>query len=156
MKGKEEIASLDNLGNDIIGLRKSIVSLSDKLSSLEVRIKRFEDQRDNKSEDLSQTGYSPSRFLESKKPASEREAILALAVHEEINNGGPLNKEDLEKLFFEAREPVPKNINSLINRNIEKGLFMQAKEKKNGMKAFHVTRLGMHYVDKRMPSGKAS
>lgn len=59
----------------------------------------------------------------------------------------PFNAKDLEDGFREARESVPKNINLMVIRNIEKGRMMEAEQKKDDLKSWTLTNTGERAVE---------
>jgi len=57
------------------------------------------------------------------------------------------NVDDIEKCYDETRISKPKNIGDLMNRVQGKGYLMPASEKKEGKKAWVITRTGEEYVE---------
>jgi hypothetical protein len=126
---KEELAEL-----------KRIIQLHEKrISALE-----------NKGEKPIQSseGISLKEFILSKNPSSEANKALIIGYyldrHRKIS---PFTIKDLEQVFREAREPLPSNINDVVNRNIVKGLMMEAEGKKDGHKAWTLTSTGERFVE---------
>ncbi len=86
-------------------------------------------------------------FLNEKNPNSDTDKTLAMGYYLEKYKGlTPFNKNDLKKIFIEAREKIPLNINDKINLNIRKGYIMEVGEKE-GFKAFQLTNSGEKYVE---------
>jgi tRNA U34 5-carboxymethylaminomethyl modifying enzyme MnmG/GidA len=57
------------------------------------------------------------------------------------------NTTDLETAFRDAKEGVPENINYKVIMNIKKGHIMEAKEKKDNLKAWNLTNSGEVFVE---------
>ena len=57
------------------------------------------------------------------------------------------NAKDLKKSFKEAKEKVPNNPNYNAIENIKKGDMEGVEEKKDGLKAWHLTNTGEKYVE---------
>jgi len=57
------------------------------------------------------------------------------------------NAKDIEECYDRTRKPKPKNINQIINNNVSRHYFAEAKEKKDGFKAWVITRPGEEYVE---------
>lgn len=57
------------------------------------------------------------------------------------------NVNDIEDCYFEARIPRPSNTHQFMNENQGKGLLMPTPEKKDGKKAWIITRTGEEYVE---------
>lgn len=63
------------------------------------------------------------------------------------------NIKDLESAFREAKESVPDNINYKVVKNVEKGHMMEAKEKKDNLKAWNLTASGEKFVENNLKEG---
>jgi hypothetical protein len=72
---------------------------------------------------------------------------------EKFEGLGQFNVNDVEDGFKEAREPAPRNLNEMVNKNIGKGFMMESGEK-DGLKAWNLTNSGEAYVEKKV--GKES
>jgi nitrogen regulatory protein PII-like uncharacterized protein len=66
---------------------------------------------------------------------------------EQYKHVSPFSIRDLVEMFKEAKEPVPKNLNDAVNKNIEKGLIMESEDKKNQRKSWTLTSTGERYVE---------
>ena len=92
---------------------------------------------------------SLKEFILDKGPENTRETTLAVSYYLEMNDGvAPFNVQDLERSFRSAKIPPPKNINDMVNKNVQRGLLMEAAEKKNGRKAWEITATGERVVEK--------
>lgn len=91
---------------------------------------------------------SVKEFLITKQPKDDVEKTLVIAYflekHEALES---TNIKDLESGFRMAKEKVPDNINYKVIKNISRGFMMEAKEKKNNLKAWTLTNTGERYVE---------
>ncbi|HEV2137657.1 MAG TPA: hypothetical protein VGR53_02330 [Nitrososphaerales archaeon] len=91
-------------------------------------------------------------FMLQKGVSTDTDKVVVLGSYlERFTSMQSFNIADLETAFREAREPVPKNINETVNKNIRKGYIMEAGEK-DGKKAWTLTNSGESFVDD--PTGK--
>lgn len=94
---------------------------------------------------------SIKEFILQKGATSDLAKTLAVGYYlERYRKVCPFNAKDLEELFMEAKEPVPTNINDAVNKNIERGYIMEAKEKKEGKKAWTLTATGERFVENNL------
>lgn len=61
---------------------------------------------------------------------------------------------DIESGFRAAKEPLPKNINDNINKNISKGHMMEAEQKKDNKLAWVLTNTGEQCVEQGFEKNK--
>jgi hypothetical protein len=91
---------------------------------------------------------SLKEFLIDRAPANAVQTTLAIAYYlEKFDGVSPVNASDLDRAFREAREPVPANINDKTNMCVKNGHLMEAKSKKDNLKAWLVTRTGDQLVN---------
>jgi hypothetical protein len=91
---------------------------------------------------------SIKEFIISKAPSNGVLLTLTIGYYLENYDGiSPLTAADLETGFRAAREAVPSNLNDKANNCVKKGYFMEAKEKKDSLKAWLVTRTGESIVE---------
>jgi hypothetical protein len=103
---------------------------------------------------------APVAALQERKPISIKEFIISKAPPngvlmtltvgyylEHYDGISPLTAADLEAGFRAARETLPSNLNDKANNCVKKGFFMEAKEKKDSLKAWVVTRTGETFVE---------
>ncbi|MCW1296718.1 MAG: hypothetical protein OH319_03490 [Candidatus Parvarchaeota archaeon] len=91
---------------------------------------------------------SLKEFLLFKKPKDDVQKTLAISYYLEKYEGlTSVNAKDLEDGFRLAKEKVPKNINYKVIRNIQQGYMMEAKEKKDNLKAWSLTGSGERFVE---------
>jgi hypothetical protein len=94
---------------------------------------------------------SAREWLLQKRPKSDVEKVLALGYYlEHYRNTSSFNRSELEGLFREAKEIVPRNINDKVNKNIEKGFMMGAKENKDELKSWTLTSTGEEFVENEL------
>ena len=93
---------------------------------------------------------SAKEFLLTKSPKSEVQKVLALGYFLEHQEGVEFfNVSDLEATFRSAKEKLPKNLNDAVNKNIARGFMMEAKEKKDSKKAWHLTSTGERFIEEQ-------
>lgn len=94
---------------------------------------------------------SAKEFLLARNVKAETQKVLALAYFlEHVEGLTPFNVADLEAMFRQAREKLPKNMNDAVNKNIARGFLMQAREKKDSRKAWNLTATGERFVEDSM------
>jgi len=120
-----------------------------RISTLERRVEVLEAQlaQDIPSSVAKTKQKSLREFLNELSATSATEIGLCIAYFLENNKGfASFNSEDIKSGFREARIPVPKNPNDLINKNIAKGYIMDAEDQKDGKKAWVLTATGLETV----------
>jgi hypothetical protein len=81
---------------------------------------------------------------------SETQKVLALGYFLEREGLTSFNVSDLEAAFRASREKIPGNMNDNVNKNITRGFMMEAEEKKDSKKAWHLTSTGERFVENGM------
>jgi len=98
---------------------------------------------------------SVKEFILTKKPKNDVEKTLVIGYYlENFRSMSSFNAKDLEDGFREAKEKVPANINYKVIKNIEKGFMMEAKEKKDKLKAWTLTSTGERFVENGLKKEK--
>lgn len=98
---------------------------------------------------------SVKEFMIAKRPQDDIAKTLVIAYFlEKYEALESINVKDLEAGFRMAKEKVPDNINYKVIKNISRGFMMEAKEKKNNLKAWTLTSTGERYVESNL--GKAT
>jgi len=123
-----------------------------RLNKLEERVAKLEKYlvNDNLPAVTKPRKLSAKEFLLTKLPKSEVQKVLALGYFLEHEEGvEPFNVTDLEATFRSAKEKLPKNLNDAVNKNIARGFIMEAKEKKDAKKAWHLTSTGERFVEEQ-------
>ena len=135
-----------------------IKSLNEKVDQLELRVTALETLlvgKKHETEAKLPKKLSIKEFILLKKPSGDVEKSLAVAYylekHEDMNS---FNVEDLGNYYGLAKEPTPANLNDKINMNIRKGHLIEAKEKKNGKKAWIITNTGEQFVENNFKERK--
>ncbi len=126
--------------DDLADLKRTVQAHEKRISNLESLLKKKPPQPAKE--------ISIKEFLLSKRPSSEASKTLVIAYYlERHRNTSPFTTRDLEQLYREAREPLPTNINDVVNQNIAKGFIMEAEDKKDGRKAWILTSSGERFVE---------
>ncbi|MDA4127327.1 MAG: hypothetical protein OK452_09050 [Thaumarchaeota archaeon] len=122
--------------------------ISEKLEEHERRILELE-KRQLSSPRPMKKELSIKEFILGKQPRSDVQRTLVVGLYLEQHRAlTSLNVKDLEDGFREAKEIIPKNINLAVIGNIGNGHMMEAKEKKDDMKAWTLTNRGVEFVEK--------
>lgn len=133
---------------------EEIMEIKKKLEEHEGRISKLESLSQTKPETVKKK-ISIKEFILSKKPKDDVQKTLAIGYYlEKYENLPPFNVKDLEESFRAAREKVPKNIGDKVQLNIKKGHMMDAKEKKDNLKAWVLTNSGEKYVENNFKKEK--
>ena len=96
---------------------------------------------------------SIKEFVNNFVPKNTRETTLAIAYYLENDGTTPFNVQDLEQGFRAGKIPLPKNINDMVNKNIQQGLLMEAAENKDSRKAWELTATGERTIQDRVEKG---
>jgi uncharacterized Ntn-hydrolase superfamily protein len=127
--------------------------LADRVALLEERIEKLEKSMGAGRLAGTTQGKKTSakEFLMKKVVKSELQKVLALAYYIEHQEAlASFNVPDLERVFRSAREKLPKNMNDAVNKNVARGLLMEAAEKKESKKAWNLTSTGERFVENDM------
>jgi len=126
----------------------------EKIAELEARIKKLEDTLFSSEGMKISTGgkkMSAGEFLMDKKIDTSTEKVLILGYYLEKTEGmTSFNATDIETIFRSAKEKLPKNMNDLVNSNIKKRFIDEAKEKKDGKKAWYLTSTAERHVEQEL------
>lgn len=126
---------------------KEIIEIKKKLKKHEKRISKLESlfQIEPK---FKKKKISIKEFILSNKPKDVIQKTLAIGYYlEKYEDFSIFNAKDLESGFRAAKEQVPENINYKVIKNIEKGYIMEAKNKKDKLKAWNLTNSGDKFVE---------
>lgn len=77
---------------------------------------------------------------------TDRSMIFSYWLHKKEKTSS-YNRTDIANCYSEARIAPPKNITDIMNTNQRKAYLMPASEKKDGLKAWVITRPGEEYVE---------
>jgi hypothetical protein len=120
----------------------------DRFEALERRLAALEGLLMSPSAPVHRPVKSISEFLREKHAISDVEKTFFVAYFiEQHEHTSPFNSADLAAAFQRAKEPLPKNLNESVNKNVRKGLLMEAPETKDSRKAWSVTSSGLSYVE---------
>ena len=126
----------------------------EKIVELEVRIKKLEDtlfSADGVKTSAGGKKMSANEFLRTKEIDTGTQKVLVLGYYLEKTEGMPsFNATDIEAIFRSAKEKLPANINDLVNSNVKRAFMDEAKEKKDGKKAWYLTSTGENYVEQEL------
>lgn len=130
----------------------NIKTTEQRLLDLEDRVARLETTQTpvspGNNTQITQKKFSAKEFLMNQELKSEIQKTLALGYYLEHTEGlSSFNVNDLVSVFQSAKEKRPKNMNDAVNKNVARGLLMEAGEKRDGMKAWVLTRSGEQYIE---------
>jgi len=128
-------------------------TIEQKVEELENRIATLEgvSSRDVISSALKTKKSSAKEFIMTKEIKTDTQKTLVLAYYlEHLEGVQSFNVTDLEAVFRSAKEKLPGNINDAVNKNIVRGLLMEAAEKKDNKKAWVLTSTGEKYVEEEL------
>ena len=87
-------------------------------------------------------------FLIEKGPKSDVDKVLVVGYYlDRVEQRPGFNVEDIENGIREAKEIAPRNTNLALIGNVKRGLMMENKEKKDGMKTWTLTNDGVGFVE---------
>jgi hypothetical protein len=125
-------------------IEEKIIEIHERLSQLEKLFLSPE----NKSATVGRKKISTKEFLMTKNLKSELQKTLVLGYYlEHIEGFSSFNIDDLVIAFQYAKEKKPVNINDVAGKNVARGFFMEAPEKKDSKKAWVLTSTGEKYVE---------
>lgn len=129
--------------------------MEERVAALEGRIFDIEANVTNTSQKVGAKTLSIKEYILAKRPIDDNQKILAIAYFLEQYDGlSSFNAKDLADGFSKAKEKAPANINDRANKIINKtGYLMEAKEKKDNLKAWLLTNSGEYFVSNNMPNG---
>ncbi len=136
-----------NKSDQQLSLEERIVHLERRLTELEKSIS-VDSMKPRESDSAKRKRMSLKEFVNQKAPQNTRETTLAVAHYLENDGVVPFNVRDLERGFRAGKIPPPKNINDMVNKNIKRGLLMEAAERKNGLKAWELTATGEQEIER--------
>jgi hypothetical protein len=132
----------------------TIKNLMKKLDDHERRISALEGAPAKKTQ-VEGKKLSIKEFLLTKKPGDDVQRTLVIGYYlEYFESMDRFNARDLADGFRSAKEPLPTNINDKANSNVGKGHIMEAKEKKDKLKAWVLTNSGEKFVEEGLPEGE--
>lgn len=131
-------------------------TIEQRLSELETRVAKLEAGSQVSSSDRGaspQKKISAKEFLMTKELKTEIQKTLVLGYYlEHVVGMASFNVEDLMSAFQAAKEKRPKNMNDAVNKNVARGLLMEASERKDSKKAWVLTSTGEKHVKEELNS----
>jgi|SRR3989344_8511 len=131
-------------------------TIEQKVEELERRVAKLETEsspiHSNSLPNPKKKKMSPQEFLATKDAQTEVKKVLVFGYYlEHIEGYESFNAADLVSIFRSAKEKPPKNINDVINKNINPGKFiMDAASKKDDKKAWVLTSTGEKHVEEEL------
>ena len=131
-------------------------TIEQKVEELERRVAKLETEsspiHSNSLPNPKKKKMSPQEFLAPKDAQTEVKKVLVFGYYlEHIEGYESFNAADLVSIFRSAKEKPPKNINDVINKNINPGKFiMDAASKKDDKKAWVLTSTGEKHVEEEL------
>jgi hypothetical protein len=123
-----------------------IAKIIEKIEDHERRITSLEKLFAGKPEVIKK--ISVNEFLLEKNPEDELQKVLAIAYYLEKYEGYQVyNVKDIDNQYRSAKEKPPLNLSDKLQKNVKKGYLMEAKEKKDGLKAYTLTNKGLKFVE---------
>ena len=98
---------------------------------------------------------SIKEFILLKNPKDDVQRTLVICYYLEKHKGiNSFNAKDIKDAFRDAKEKVPSNVNYKVIQNIKSGYMMEAKEKKDKLKAWTLTSTGERFVENDLKKEK--
>ncbi len=123
---------------DFAGLRERVKILEQQFSSTEA-VNNF-----TRSKEL-----SPKEFLLRYGKITATDKVLVFGSFlEQLRNANSFDKDEIARLFLEAKEPQPANISDLIGKNMRKGYIMKyPNDSSETLNHYTLTATGENYVE---------
>ncbi|MBE2228387.1 MAG: hypothetical protein IAE93_13615 [Ignavibacteria bacterium] len=132
-----------------------MLDIEKRIADLEVRVNDLESLLAEKPAKIHKQQSLREFFLEI-NPQKDIQKAATICYYLEKHQGlNSMNVSDLEDGYREAKETVPKdNLAYKFFMLVKKGLLMEAKEKKDGMKAYVLTNTGENVVENKFNVSK--
>jgi len=132
----------DNFEVEVQGDKEWVDKKFEELTSKEISI--VEERREVKG-----MPGTIGEFLDTKGDPKKHTDIAAIFAYWlfKVEHMESFNVKDILDCYDRTRKTKPGNPNEAINGNVEKHIFEMAKEKKDGFKAWVITRTGEEYVE---------
>ncbi len=120
-----------------------------RFEALENRVSILEEaEKSSPQINKSEKSTSIKEFLLSKNPKSDIEKTRVVSYYlEKFSGFTSFTAEEIQNGYRSAKESVPLNVSDNIAKNVGRGYFMEASEKKNGKKAWTLTNTGERSVE---------
>jgi len=88
-------------------------------------------------------------FLDQKgNPSKHTDSVAVFAYWLfKVEKMATFNVQDILECYDKTRKAKPSNVNQIINQNVASHVFAEASEKKDGLKAWVITRTGEEHVE---------
>lgn len=131
-------------------IEKRIENLEERVSALEkiLHSPSFSEKNNKKK------NSNIREFLNGKKPTTDLDRILALAVYHDKFVKSIFNKKDISDLIKEAKMKKPSNISDTISKNVAKGHFQEDGKGDDRKKQWYVTETGISLVENNFNNEK--
>jgi hypothetical protein len=88
-------------------------------------------------------------FLDQKGNPSKHTDSMAIFAYWlfKVEKAESFNVKDMIDCYDKTRKAKPSNPNQIINQNVQRHIFAEASEKKDGLKAWVITRTGEEFVE---------
>jgi hypothetical protein len=88
-------------------------------------------------------------FLDQKGNPSKHTDSMAIFAYWlfKVQKAESFNVKDMIDCYDKTRKAKPSNPNQIINQNVQRHIFAEASEKKDGLKAWVITRTGEEFVE---------
>lgn len=87
-------------------------------------------------------------FLKKKGLGTHTDRVVGMAYYLDKYKGvDPFNVKDIEEMYEEARIQPPKNLSDIVAKQAKRGLFIELKDKKDGLKAWRISAPGIEYIE---------
>ena len=100
--------------------------------------------------DINTTANIPNNiteFFAEKNPNSDPDNTVTIAYYYHYTGDGDFNVENLLNDYEKLSIPKPGNPTDIINKNIRKRFITKVDKQKNSKQAYHITKLGIIYVN---------
>ncbi|MBI4596411.1 MAG: hypothetical protein HY730_08560 [Candidatus Tectomicrobia bacterium] len=94
-----------------------------------------------------------SEFLARPKVTSDTDRVTAILYHSLKNDQSSSTRAEILQAYSSARTRQPKNLSDVLARCIRKGHVIEAREQKDGQKAWQITLTGERYVEEKLLGG---
>lgn len=122
-----------------------------KVDLIEKEIEELKKNQQNSNKEGDHQGkkdISIKEFLIEKAPSKDFQKTLVICHYlEKYKDMNIFNAQDIDEGYREAKETVPANVNYQVIQNIKKGYIMEAKEKKDNLKAWSLTNTGEKIIE---------
>jgi len=91
-----------------------------------------------------------SEFLAQLNITTHVDRVVAILYHRYHSGDGLTTVEDFDEAYSDARVKAPQNFSDVLGQCIRRGYVVEAKEKKEGKKAWQITPSGEKFVEEEL------